>query len=485
LTGHKKHSPLGPAKPGESFKDQVLRALHEDEGDKSIKPIDKSIRSNSASENKSKQSSFNQEKTLKDKKKATEDKKILLETKTKRTSKKSTVKPQKSLKKVQKRKKEREQRETETALQKEDRVVKKIVRRIVIFIILFLTAVGVGGFLYIKSALQPLDKTSINFVNVYIPVGSSNKQIANILKKEKIIKDANVFNYFAKFHNYANFQSGYYNFKASYTLEQIADMLKKGGTEQPEKPILGKIVVKEGQNIDEIAKQIEINVDTKEGKKTPFKAEEFINLVNDEVFFKEMVQKYPKLFDGVSSNQDVRYKLEGYLYPATYNYGKGDTLKNMIEVMIATMDKTMQAYYDEIAKQQKTVREVLTLASLVEKEAVNEEDRRNVAQVFLNRLQKDMALETDISVLYALRIKKDFVTIADTQVDSPYNLYQNKGIGPGPFNSPSKMSIEAVLNPKANDDLYFVADVKTGKVYFSKSREEHEKLAEKYVNNNQ
>jgi UPF0755 protein len=151
--------------------------------------------------------------------------------------------------------------------------------------------------------------------------------------------------------------------------------------------------------------------------------------------------------------------------------------------MIATMNRVMQAYYGEIARQQKTVREVLTLASLVEKEAVNEEDRRKVAQVFLNRLQNDMPLGTDISVLYALRTKKNVVTIADTQVDSLYNLYQNKGVGPGPFNSPSKMSIEAVLNPKANDDLYFVADVKTGKVYFSKTNEEHEKLAEKYVNN--
>jgi UPF0755 protein len=458
--------------------------LHE--GDKSAKPIDKSIRSSSSPKNKLKQSSSNQEETLKKKSKVTlEEQKTTSKAKTKKIAEENFINSQKSPKKVQKRRKEREQRKTETTLQKENRVVKKIVRRIIILIILSSTAMGVGGFLYIKSALQPLDRTSTNFINVYIPVGSSNKQIANILKKEKIIKNANVFNYFAKFHNYANFQSGYYNFKASYTLEQIANMLKKGGTEQPEKPILGKIVVKEGQNIDEIAKQIEVNVDTKEGKKTPFKAEEFINLVNDKTFFKEMAQKYPKLFDGASSNQDVRYKLEGYLYPATYNYGKGDTVKSLIEVMIATMDKTMQTYYGEITKQQKTVREVLTLASLVEKEAVNEEERRNVAQVFFNRLQKGINLETDISVLYALGVKKDIVTIADTQVNSPYNLYQNKGVGPGPFNSPSKMSIEAVLNPKANDELYFVADVKTGKVYFSKTKEEHEKLAEKYVNNNQ
>jgi UPF0755 protein len=284
----KKHSPLGSAKPGESFKDQILRALRE--GDKSAKPIDKSIRSSSSPENKPKQPFSNQEEILRKKQKVTAEEQ--------KTSPKSSIDSQKSPKKVQKRRKEREQKRTENALQKEDRVVKKIVYRIVIIIILFSSTVGVGGFLYIKSALQPLDKMSKTFVNVYIPVGSSNKQIANILKKEKIIKDANVFNYFAKFHNYANFQSGYYNFKASYTLEQIADMLKKGGTEQPEKPILGKIVVKEGQNIDEIAKQIEINVDTKEGKKTPFKAEEFINLVNDETFFEEMVQKYKNLWMG-------------------------------------------------------------------------------------------------------------------------------------------------------------------------------------------
>ncbi|MDR0690542.1 MAG: endolytic transglycosylase MltG [Streptococcaceae bacterium] len=465
----KKHSSLGPAKPGESFKDQVLRALHE--GEKSVKPIDKSIRSIST-----------QKEILEGEKKVTEDKETSSEEK---ASNKSTVKSQKSSKKAQKRRKEREQRKTETALQKEDRVVGKIIRRLVILLVLFFATVGIGGYLYVNSALQPLNKASKTFVNVYIPVGSSNKQIANILKKEKIIKDALVFNYFAKFHNYANFQSGYYNFKASDTLEQIANMLKKGGTEHPEMPILGKVVVKEGQNIDEIAKQIEINVDTKEGKKTPFKKEKFISLVNDEALFNKMRQKYPKLFNGASSDPSVRYRLEGYLCPATYNYGKDDTVQNMVEIMVATMNKTIHPYYEKIAKQKKKPREVLILASLVEREAVREEDRRNVAQVLLNRLQKDMPLETDISVLYALGKKKDIVTIADTHVDSPYNLYKNKGIGPGPFNSPSKMSIEAVLNPKANDYLYFVADVKTGKVYFSKTNEEHNVLAEKYVNNNQ
>ncbi|MDR1521977.1 MAG: endolytic transglycosylase MltG [Streptococcaceae bacterium] len=434
----KRHSSPGSENSKESFKDQILKALHEK--DKTVKPIDHTIRSNSSTTNNNN--------------------------------------------KIQKQREKHKQKKMETALQKENHLVKKVVRRMVIFIILFLIVVLFGGFLYIKSALQPLDRTSNTFVNIYIPVGFSNKQIAHILKKEKVIKDANVFNYFVKFHNYANFQSGYYNFKSSYTLEQIADILKKGRSEQPKKFNFGKVVIKEGQNIDEIAKQIEINVDTKEGKKTPFKREDFIDLVNDEQFFNEMVQKYPKLFNGASS-QNVRYKLEGYLYPATYNYEKDDPLKKFVEVMILTMDKVMQAYYDELTKQEKNVREVLTLASLVEREAVKKEDRRNVAQVFFNRLKKDMPLQTDISVLYALEEKKDLITIADTKVNSPYNLYQNKGIGPGPFNSPSKMSIEAVLNSKANNYLYFVADVKTGKVYFSKTKEEHDVLAEKYVNNNQ
>lgn len=385
--------------------------------------------------------------------------------------------------KILKRRKERARRKSETKLQKEDRIVGNLIRKIVVAIASFLIIVGMVLFFYVKSSLQPLDKYAQTFVTVHIPAGVSHKEIAKILENDQVIKNAHVFNCFTKFNNYANFQSGYYNMKASYTLDQIAKMLEKGGTQQPEKPALGKILIKEGQNIDEIAKQIEINVNTKEGGKSPFKSADFIALMKDETFFNEMLKKYPKLLKGAGDSTDIRYRLEGYLCPATYSYEKHDKIRTIVEQSIKTMDDVMKSFYGEISRQGKTVGEVLTLASLVEKEAISKVDRRMVAQVFLNRMQIDKPLETDISVLYALGEHKEFVSIADTKVDSPYNLYQHTGVGPGPYDSPSKMSIEAVITPKINNYLYFLADTKTGKVYYANTGEEHMALVEKYINN--
>lgn len=130
-----------------------------------------------------------------------------------------------------------------------------------------------------------------------------------------------------------------------------------------------------------------------------------------------------------------------------------------------------------------TVQEVLTLASLVEKEGSKEDDRKNIAQVFFNRLAVDMPLQSDISILYALGEHKELVTYEDTQVDSPYNLYVNTGYGPGPFNNPSEQSIKAVLEPTPNNYYYFVADINTQEVYFAETYDEHMRLVEKYVNN--
>ncbi|MDR3157130.1 MAG: endolytic transglycosylase MltG [Lactobacillales bacterium] len=443
MTNQKKRSSSnGSKKSGESFKERILRELHE--GNRTEKSIE--------------------------------------EKEEKSTESKGSFQKRKTSKRIQKRKKERARRKSETTLQREDRIVGRLIRKIVITIILFLIIVGTALVFYVKSALQPLDKDAQTFVTVHIPAGASGKEVAKILKNDQIIKNAHVFNYFVKFNNYSNFKSGYYNMKKSFTLDQIAKMLKKGGTQQPEKPALGKIIIKEGQNIDEIAKQIEINVNTKEGGKTPFKSADFITLMKDETFFSEMLKKYPMLLKGAGDSAGIRYRLEGYLCSATYSYEKRDTIRTIVEKSIQTMNQVMESFYGEISKQGKTVREVLTLASLVEKEAVTEKDRRMVAQVFLNRMRMDKPLETDISVLYALGKSKELVSIADTKVDSPYNLYQHTGVGPGPYDSPSKMSIEAVITPKENDYLYFLVDTQTGKIYYSNTGEEHMALVEKYIN---
>lgn len=160
----------------------------------------------------------------------------------------------------------------------------------------------------------------------------------------------------------------------------------------------------------------------------------------------------------------------------------GSDVEGLVTQMVNKSNDVLSQYYSVMTEKGLTVHQVLTLASLVEKEGVHDEDRRNIAQVFFNRLAADMPLQSDISVLYALNEHKTLLTIEDTKVDSPYNLYINKGYGPGPFDSPSEDAIKAVLYPNANSYYYFVADVDTGAVYFAETLEEHNALVDKYVN---
>ncbi len=261
------------------------------------------------------------------------------------------------------------------------------------------------------------------------------------------------------------------------TLEQISKALQKGGASEPLDS--GKVLIKEGVTIDEIGTEIQ--------NATKFSKKDFLALVNDENFLNELKNKYPELLTSALEAKDVRYRLEGYLYPATYSVQDDTTLKQLVEQMVAKTNEMLSPYYSKISERHYTVQQVLTLASLVEREGVTQKDRYKIAGVFENRLEKNMKIQSDISVLYALGKHKQNVTYKDLEVDSPYNLYQNEGMGPGPFNNPSIASVKAVLDPVDKDKgyLYFIANMKTGKVYFSKTYEEHQALTKKLEKDNQ
>lgn len=353
----------------------------------------------------------------------------------------------------------------------EDRIVNKIVTIVVVVLVLIISILGFTVFQYVKSSLNPLNPQSTKKVEITIPNGSSNKMIGEILEKGKIIKSGLVFNYYTKFNNLTGFQAGTYQLSANMTLDTISKKLQDGkGISVADV----KLTIPEGFTVEQIADKV--------ADKTQLKKKAFLKLMNDDAFFEKMLAKYPQLLTSASQAQNVKYRLEGYLFPATYDYLNSMSLEDLVSQMIDKTNTIMQPYYEQIAQKNMTVQQVLTLASLVEKEGVNDNDRKNIAQVFYNRLNNNMPLQSDISVLYALGETKELVTIKDTQVDSPYNLYLNIGFGPGPFNNPGEKSIQAVLNPISNNYLYFVADVKTGKVYFAETLEEHNQLVEEYVN---
>lgn len=371
---------------------------------------------------------------------------------------------------------------------KQNKIAKRIVRTVVTILLVVIVATGIFAATYVNSALKPMDKNATEFVTVEIPAGSSNREIGSILEKKGLVKNGQFFNYYTKFKNYSNFKSGYFNLQKSMDLETIIQKLQEEGTKTPQPPVLGKVTVPEGYSIDQIAEAITTDVSTKKKGKTPYKKDDFLKAVQDEAFIEKMVAKYPKLLANLpSKDSGVRYRLEGYLFPATYNYGKDTKVEDMIEQMLAAMDQKLSSYYDTLESKNLTVNEVLTLASLVEKEGANDQDRKDIASVFYNRLNQDMPLQSNIAILYAqgklgqkTTLKED-ATI-DTELDSPFNIYKNTGLMPGPVDSPGVSAIEATVNPSKTDYLYFVANVETGEVFFAKTYEEHNKNVEEHVN---
>ncbi|ETY74491.1 aminodeoxychorismate lyase [Lactiplantibacillus fabifermentans T30PCM01] len=356
---------------------------------------------------------------------------------------------------------------------------KRVIGGVIGILVALLVIIGVLGYRYFDNATQPYNKNDTQVVQVDIPYGSNVKKIAEILQSKKIIKSGFVFEYWTKAHNLSNFHAGYYQLKPSMSLSQIAKALNKGGSSEPVQSKSGRVLVVEGSQIKTIATTIQ--------KQTDFTSKEFLTLMKDKTFINSLAKKYPELLGSAMKAKNVRYRLEGYLFPATYEVGKKTTLKQLVTQMVQKTDQELQPYYTTIKKKNLTVQHMLTLASLVEREGSTTKDRRIIAGVFENRIADQWRLDSDISVLYAINSTKTTLTAKDLQNKSPYNLRLHLGYGPGPFNSPSLISIKSVLKPseRSKGYMYFVADLKTGDVYYAKTAAQHAANIQKVSKHNE
>ena len=356
---------------------------------------------------------------------------------------------------------------------KETSIIKKIMKY---FMIALLVIVLVGGFFtwnYIKGETQPVDTAQTELVSFEIEQGASVKEVSKALEKEGIIRNSKLFNFYLKFKNVSGFKSGLYHVSKSMTLDEIIAELSGQGKDKDQNAT--KVLIREGEQLTEIAKEVE--------KSTKYSAEDFMAKVQDEDFLRYLVQKFPKLLTQSYNGYQVKYVLEGYLFPATYDMNDSKTLQMLITEMVAKTDEVISKYYDKILASDYTLQEIMAMASLIEKEGTKLEDRKKISSVFHNRIKENMKLQTDVSVQYALGEHKEALSLEDLEVDSPYNLYQNYGVGPGPYNSPSEDSIVAALEPEKTDYLYFLADIHTKEIYYAKTYEEHLELKAKYIDN--
>ena len=357
---------------------------------------------------------------------------------------------------------------------------------VTVFVLLIL--LGVGGFFgyrYVESALQPVDANSKQYVTVQIPEGANLQQIGDTLENSGLVKHGFIFSLYAKYKDYNDLKSGYYNLQKSMSTDDIIKELQKGGTPQPQEVALANLTIPEGYTLDQIAQTVgQLQGDFKE----PLTADAFLAKVQDETFISQLVAKYPTLLESLPTKESgVRYRLEGYLFPATYAIKESTTIESLIDEMVAAMDKNLSAHYTAIKEKNLTVNELLTIASLVEKEGLKTDDRKLIAGVFYNRLNLGMPLQSNIAILYAEGKLGQNISLADdaaidTTINSPYNVYTNLGLMPGPVDSPSLDAIESSINQTKSDYLYFVANVQDGKVYFATTREEHDRNVAEHVN---
>lgn len=348
--------------------------------------------------------------------------------------------------------------------------VRKIVAIILSCILIIIVAGGITGYMYVKSTLEPVDPNSDEQVNVEIPLGSSSSEIANSLQENGVIKNSMVFRFYTKFRNVAEFQAGEYQLSPSMTYDEIIAELKTGTVVEE---VVLRVTIPEGKTIDEIAELYSLKANVKK--------EEFLEKTEDEAFIDELIEEYPDILSDNILDEEVRTPLEGYLFAATYEfYEEQPSPEDIIHMMLDKTENVVNSYREEINEQELTIHEALTMASLVEKEAVRENDRKEIAGVFYNRLEDGMRLQTDPTVLYALGKHKERVLYEDLEVESPYNTYYADGLPPGPISNFGESSLEAALVPNETNNMYFVA-APDGKVYFSVTFAEHKEKTARYL----
>ena len=378
----------------------------------------------------------------------------------------------------------RSRRETVKPVKKKKSHLKAFFISLLIFLAL-ISAGGYFGYQYVQSSLLPVDANSKEYVTVQIPEGSNVQEIGSALENAGVIKHGVIFAFYAKYKNYSDLKAGYYNLQKSMSTEDIIKELQKGGTPEPQEPSLADLTIPEGYTIDQIAQAVgQLQGEFKE----PLTAEAFLAKVQDDNFISQEVAKYPNLLESLPTKESgVRYRLEGFLFPATYSIKESTTIESLIDEMLAAMDKTLTPHYSAIKSKNLTVNELLTIASLVEKEGAKTEDRKLIAGVFYNRLNLGMPLQSNIAILYAQGKLGQNISLADdagidTSINSPYNVYTKPGLMPGPVDSPSQDAIEASINQTKSENLYFVANVTDGKVYYAVTQEEHDRNVAEHVN---
>lgn len=315
---------------------------------------------------------------------------------------------------------------------------------------------GAGLFLAFGTShtIERSDRDAGENIYMVVKPGTTASEISDRLMQLGVIDSRLRFWWLMKLQGDAGkFKTGTYAFTPHMDEQAVLDKLVAGDT------TVVKFTIPEGFGIKEIAKRL---------------ADE--GLVDEQEFLAEAKDFAP--YDYMKKRPNVRYAAEGYLFPDTYVIHSDVSAEGIMKMMAEDFDTRLTpALRQQAAAKGLSIHDLITLASLVEKEARYDEDRPIIAQVFFKRLQMGMPLQSDTTLQYLMAAPKEDVSIEDTKIDSPYNTYQHEGLPPGPIASPGMKSILAVLNPANTDYLYFVAD-RQGHNHYSQTYDEHLAIVE-------
>ncbi|VEH84084.1 putative aminodeoxychorismate lyase [Erysipelothrix rhusiopathiae] len=349
-------------------------------------------------------------------------------------------------------------------------------------LLLVCVIVVIGFMLLFNINTQSIKKDS-QTVLFNVNEGDTMSTVIDRLADDGIVRSAFFTKIKAKLGHHDQLYEGQFNLDKSWDVDRILEYLEKPSYEH-DKTGSVTITLIEGSWAKDIAKKIASETNTT--------AERFLELWNDPKYIESLMSQYEVLSKDLLKNKDAKVLLEGYLYPDTYEFNANNSEEEITERLIANGNDKYQNYKDQIDSLGMTPYQLFSLASIVEYEAPGYENMQDVAGVFMNRLKQGMKLESSVTICYALYEFQDWddcESMTNNQIDSPYNTYRYEGITPGPILNPSQSAIEAVINYSHHDYLFFVANVKAdkndpdyGKIYYSKTFEEHDQRVKEILN---
>ena len=330
---------------------------------------------------------------------------------------------------------------------------------LVLLILVLAVLVGAGG--YYTLGLRPVDPASEEKVVVEIPNGSGASAIVGILDEAGLVKNKTCAKINSRIGGYNSLQANTYIFSPSMSFKEIMTIINEGTFEYISKE---SVEVKDGARLQQVAEAA--------AEQLPYTAEEILAKWSDSQYLNELIDKYWFLTDEIL-NKDIMYPLEGYLYADTYFVTTDNSdIEGFTEMCLDRMDEVLTERKSAIEASGFTVHQLLTLTSIVTKEATAE-DQAGVAGVFMNRLDQGMSLGSDVTVCYIFQEDRVDLKVSQLESTNPYNTRKFAGLPPGPICQVVGDAIDATLNYEKHDYLFFIAD-EQGIVRYSTDQAGHE-----------